>query len=175
MNPCGNIPVQCTHCPKGSGAVWNYNMEAHYSAKHSSVLPPTEMMITDFELEGLKALWDSRHTANHTETRCQKQHRPNFTISEAVTNGILHIPTTVLYARSVIKYVVRMTFRRARRRQTFSPCSGYFRIPLRNLAPFDSICFPFLFNMLNSGFIPFRYFSIRLYLQYHVVSGTIVS
>jgi len=55
--------------------VWKYNMEAHYSAKHSPVLPPTEMMITDFKLEGLKALWDSRHTANHTETRRRKQHR----------------------------------------------------------------------------------------------------
>ena len=83
-------------------------------------------------------------------------------------NGILRFPTTVLYAHSVVKYVVRTTFRRAGRRQTFSPRSGYFRIPLRNLALFDSVCFPFLFNTLNSGFIPFRYFSIRLYLQYHV-------
>ena len=64
--------------------------------------------------------------------------------------------------------MVRTTFRRTGRRQAFSPRSGYFRIPLRNLAPFDSVCFPFLFNTLNSGFIPFRYFSIRLYLQYHV-------
>ena len=85
-----------------------------------------------------------------------------------VTNGILHIPTTVLYACSIVKYVVCMTFRHAGRRQAFSPRSGYFRIPLRNLALFDSICFPFLFNTLNSGFIPFRYFSIRLYLQYHI-------
>ena len=83
-------------------------------------------------------------------------------------NGILRVPTTVLYARSVVKYVVRTMFRRAGRRQAFSPRSSYFRIPLRNLAPFDSVCFPFLFNTLNSGFTPFRYFSIRLYLQYRV-------
>ena len=85
-----------------------------------------------------------------------------------VTNGILRVPTTVLYARSVVKYAVRTTFHRAGRRQAFSPRSGYFQIPLRNLAPFDSVCFPFLFNTLNSSFTPFRYFSIRLYLQYHV-------
>ena len=61
-----------------------------------------------------------------------------------VTNSILRVPTTVLYARSIVKYVVRTTVHRARRRQTFSPCSGYFRIPLRNLALFDSVCFPSL-------------------------------
>ncbi len=82
-NPCGNVPVRCTHCPKGLSTVWKYNMEAHYHAKHSPTLPPAELRITNFELEGLKALWDSRHTANHTETRHWKQHRPNFKISEA--------------------------------------------------------------------------------------------
>ena len=75
---------------------------------------------------------------------------------------------TVLYACSVVKYVVCTTFRRAGRRQAFSPHSGYFLIPLRNLAPFDSVCFRLLFITLNSGFTLFRYFSIRLYLQYRV-------
>ena len=65
-------------------------------------------------------------------------------VSEGVTNGILHFPTTVLYARRVVKYVVCTTFRRAGRCQTFSPHSSYFRIPLCNLALFDSICFPSL-------------------------------
>src|SRR5260370_42577721 len=83
MNACGNVPVRCSCCPKGSSAVWKYNMEVHYHAKHSSTLPPTELMITDYELEGLKALWDNRHTANNTETRHQKHCWPNFTILEA--------------------------------------------------------------------------------------------
>ena len=67
-----------------------------------------------------------------------------YEYKDAVTNGILRVPTTVLYARSIVKYVVRTTFRHAGRRQAFSPRSGYFQIPLRNLAPFDSICFPSL-------------------------------
>ena len=83
MNPCGNVPVRCTCCPKGSSTVWKYNIEAHCHAKHSPALPPAELMVMDFELEGLKVLWDSRHTANRTETRCRKQHRPNFSISKA--------------------------------------------------------------------------------------------
>ena len=47
-------------------------------AKHFPALPPAEFTVTDFELEGLKALWGSRHTANCTEVRCQKHCRPNF-------------------------------------------------------------------------------------------------
>src|SRR5260370_30498182 len=69
-NPCGNTPVRCPCCPKGSSAVWKYNVDAHYHAKHSPALPPAELMVMDFGLEGLKALWDSRCTANHTEMRC---------------------------------------------------------------------------------------------------------
>ena len=40
-------------------------------------------MITDFKVEGLKALWDNRHTENHIETRHRKHHRPHFMISKA--------------------------------------------------------------------------------------------
>ena len=116
---------------------------------------------------GLRDAWHKEMTSQPILRACSTlTDEPGQYIS--VTNSILRVPTTVLYARSVVKYVVRTTFRRAGRRQAFSPRSGYFRIPLRNIVPFDSVCFPFLFNMLNSGFIPFRYFSIRLYLQYHV-------
>ena len=82
-NLCGNVPVQCTHCPKGSSAVWKYNLEAHYHAKHSPTPPPTEFMITDFEVEGLKSLWNNRYTTNQMEVRFQKHLRPHFTISKA--------------------------------------------------------------------------------------------
>ena len=82
-NQCGNVPLKCTHFPKGSSTVWRYNLDAHYCAKHSPALPPAELMITDFELEGIKMLWDNCHTANWGEVRCQKQLRPHFVISEA--------------------------------------------------------------------------------------------
>ncbi|KAF8319553.1 uncharacterized protein EI90DRAFT_3132405 [Cantharellus anzutake] len=82
-NPCGNVPVKCSRCPKGSSAVWRYNQDAHYRAKHSPALPPMELAITNFEIEGLKVLWDNRHTANRMEVRRRKQRKPHFVISEA--------------------------------------------------------------------------------------------
>ncbi|KAF8309246.1 uncharacterized protein EI90DRAFT_2889266, partial [Cantharellus anzutake] len=82
-NPCGNVPVKCSYCPKGSSAVWRYNLDAHYRAKHSPALPLTELAITNFEIEGLKLLWDNRHTANCMEVRRRKRHKPHFVISEA--------------------------------------------------------------------------------------------
>ncbi len=79
MWQCASI----THCLKGSSTIWKYNLDAHYCTKHSPALPPAELMITDFELEGLKVLWDNRHTANWVEVRHWKQCRPCFAISEA--------------------------------------------------------------------------------------------
>ena len=58
-NPCSNIPIRCPWCPKGALSVWKYNMVAHYAKKHSLSQPPTEFQISDFELEGLKMVWNS--------------------------------------------------------------------------------------------------------------------
>src|SRR5258708_74540 len=82
-NLCGNVPVWCICCSKGSSTIWKYNLEAHYCTKHSPTPPLTEFMITDFKVEGLKSLWNNRYTTNQMEVRCQKHLRPHFTISEA--------------------------------------------------------------------------------------------
>ncbi len=68
-NPCRNVPVHCPCCPKGSSAIWKYNMAFHYSRKHSPSVPPTEFDISSFESEGLRMVWNNHHTANRVETR----------------------------------------------------------------------------------------------------------
>ena len=68
-NPCTNVPVKCLQCPKGSNMVWKYNMASHYLKKHSPSMPSREFNISDFKLEGLKAVWNNCHAANRVETR----------------------------------------------------------------------------------------------------------
>ena len=68
-NPCANVPIKCPWCPKGSNTVWKYNMAFHYTKNHSPSVPPHEFEISDFELEGLKTVWNNRHTANRGETK----------------------------------------------------------------------------------------------------------
>ena len=63
-NPCSNVPVSCPQCPKGSNMVWKYNMTFHYIKKHSPAVPPKEFDVSDFELEGLKLVWNNHHAAN---------------------------------------------------------------------------------------------------------------
>ena len=36
QSPCTNVPMQCPLCPKGSDAVWKYNMCAHIRKDHPS-------------------------------------------------------------------------------------------------------------------------------------------
>src|SRR5260221_2603870 len=64
-NPCSNIPIRCPRCPKGALSVWKYNMLAYYAKKHSPSQPPTEFQISDFELEGLKMVWNSWQVKAH--------------------------------------------------------------------------------------------------------------
>ena len=68
-NPCGNVPVNCPQCPKGANMVWKYNITFHYLKKHSPSVPPMEFNISDFELEGLRMVWNNCHAANQVETR----------------------------------------------------------------------------------------------------------
>ncbi|KAF8331048.1 uncharacterized protein EI90DRAFT_2858700, partial [Cantharellus anzutake] len=60
-NPCANVPIKCPRCPKGSNTVWKYNIAFHYAKNHSPSVPPSEFDISDFELEGLKMVWNNRH------------------------------------------------------------------------------------------------------------------
>ena len=33
-SPCTNVPVKCLLCPSATGAVWKYNIKAHFAKMH---------------------------------------------------------------------------------------------------------------------------------------------
>ena len=82
-NPSTNVPVKCPCCPKGANSVWKYNMVTHYTKKHLPWQPPPEFHISDFELEGLKMVWNNWHTTNWLETRRKRNTKMKWDISEA--------------------------------------------------------------------------------------------
>ncbi|KAF8330036.1 uncharacterized protein EI90DRAFT_2996770 [Cantharellus anzutake] len=98
-NPCSNVPLKCPRCPKDSSAVWKYNMEAHYHSKHYPIRPSSEFQVTDFEAEGLKVVWNGRHTANRAEMRRRKQLPAHFNISDAHSSRVA-LRSTDLEAQS---------------------------------------------------------------------------
>ena len=87
-NPCANVLVRCPRCPKGSNTVWKYNMAFHYIKKHSPSVPPREFDILDFELEGLKVVWNSCHATNRVETKQRKYLTTKLNISAAHSSCI---------------------------------------------------------------------------------------
>ncbi len=72
LNPCGNVPINCPQCPKGSNTIWKYNMAFHYIKKHAPLVPPREFDVLDFELEGLWVVWSNHCATNWVGIRWRK-------------------------------------------------------------------------------------------------------
>ena len=81
-SPCTNVPVECPLCPS-TGAVWKYNIEAHFAKMHPSAdfaqysLP---FNISNAEIESMWLVWKKRKVKQRSTKKSNKVPLP---ISEA--------------------------------------------------------------------------------------------
>lgn len=83
-SPCTNVPVLCHLCSSSSGAVWKYNMKAHFKNSHPTLKFKdfsAPFTISDSERKGLSNVWGKRYTKRR-KNKAAKPKNP-LVISEA--------------------------------------------------------------------------------------------
>ncbi len=84
-SPCTNVPLRCPYCPKGSPAVWKYNMPCHLRRAHrldpeafASIWKPSTS-----ESESMKKLLDGKPRDSKRKRKMTKAAKTAEMVSEA--------------------------------------------------------------------------------------------